>query len=172
MNETQKTPHNAASKGQIAKTVLFPGDPKRARYIAENFLEGARLVSDVRGMEAFTGLYKSKSVSVMGSGMGGPSAGIYSHELYSFYDADAIIRIGPAGGYRKELKPGALMCALTASTDSNYAYQFKLPGTFSPCCDFELLQKAVDPPVSQMSRQGEEEVEFPQRAYSFENLLF
>ncbi len=138
------TPHNGASKGEIAKTVLLPGDPMRAKYIAENFLTDAREVTSVRGMKGFTGKYAGKEVSVMGSGMGGPSAGIYSFELFKFYEAEKIIRIGTAGGYKESQLPGDLIFAMTASTDSNYAYQYALPGTFSPSADFSLLKKATD----------------------------
>lgn len=141
--EKTPTPHNAAKKGGIAKTVLLPGDPNRAQYIAENFLENAREVTSVRGIKGFTGLYNGKPVSVMGSGMGGPSAGIYSYELFAFYEAEKIIRIGTAGGYQKNIPLGALIFAMTACTDSNYAYQYQLPGTFSPSADFSLLEKAA-----------------------------
>ena len=144
MTEKTPTPHNAAKNGEIAETVLLPGDPMRAKYIAENFLEDAREVTSVRGMKGFTGKYNGKKVSVMGSGMGGPSAGIYSYELFAFYGVEKIIRIGTAGGYKKEQLPGDLIFAMTASTDSNYAYQYALPGTFSPSGDFSLLKKAAD----------------------------
>lgn len=142
--EKTPTPHNSALKGDIAKTVLLPGDPNRAQYIAENFLEGAREVTSVRGIKGFTGLYNGKRVSVMGSGMGGPSAGIYSYELFAFYDVEKVIRIGTAGGFQESVPLGALIFAMTACTDSNYAYQYQLPGTFCPSADFSLLEKAVD----------------------------
>lgn len=143
MNKTP-TPHNAAKKEDIAKTVLLPGDPQRAKYIAENFLKKAKKVTSIRGMKGYTGTFNGKPVTVMGSGMGGPSAGIYSYELFAFYDVEQIIRIGTAGGYQKDLPLGALVFAMTACTDSNYAYQYQLPGTFSPVADFDLLKKAVD----------------------------
>ncbi len=144
MTEKTPTPHNSAKNGDIAKTVLLPGDPMRAKYIADNFLTDSMEVTSVRGMKGFTGKYMGKNVTVMGSGMGGPSAGIYSYELFAFYEVDQIIRIGTAGGYQKEQKPGDLIFAMTASTDSNYAYQYALPGTFSPAADFGLLKKAVE----------------------------
>ena len=146
MNSTDKTPtpHNSAKSTDFSETVLLPGDPMRAKYIAENFLQNVREVTKVRGMLGFTGQYKGNPVSVMGSGMGGPSAGIYSYELFAFYGVKRIIRIGTAGGYKPEIPLGALIFAMTACTDSNYAYQYGLPGTFSPCADFQLLKAAVE----------------------------
>ena len=142
------TPHNAASAGDIAETVLLPGDPLRAEYIAKEYLNDAQKVTDTRNMLGFTGFYpsdkwKKNRVTVMGSGMGGPSCGIYSYELFSFYGVKRIIRIGTAGGLQSFLKPGDLVFAMTASTDSNWANQYALPGTFSPSADFGLLSKAV-----------------------------
>lgn len=137
------TPHNSALKGAIAETVLLPGDPVRAKYIAENFLKNAEQVTDVRNVLGFTGNYEGKAVSVMASGMGSPSAGIYSYELFSFYDVKNIIRIGTAGGLSEEIAVGDVVFALSASTDSNYAYQYDLHGTYSPCVSFPLLQSAV-----------------------------
>jgi len=115
------TPHNGAEKGQIAKCVLMPGDPLRAKYVAENFLEDAKLVNTVRNVYAYTGMYKGKPVSVMASGMGMPSIGIYSYELYKFYDVDSIIRIGSAGAYDKELKLYDLVLADSVFSHSSYA---------------------------------------------------
>lgn len=143
------TPHNAASAGDIAETVLLPGDPLRAEYIANNYLKDARKVTDTRNMLGFTGFYtdargNKTSITVMGSGMGGPSCGIYSYELFKFYNVNQIIRIGTAGGLQGFLKPGDLVLAITASTDSNWARQYALPGTFSPTADYELLSNAVD----------------------------
>ena len=115
------TPHNEAGKGQIAKCVLMPGDPLRAKYVAEHFLKDAELVNTVRNMYAYTGTYKGKQVSVMASGMGMPSIGIYSYELYKFYDVDSIIRIGSAGAYDKELKLIDLVLADSAFSRSSYA---------------------------------------------------
>lgn len=142
------TPHNAASAGDIAETVLLPGDPLRAEYIANNYLNDARKVTDTRNMLGFTGFYTSASgnktsITVMGSGMGGPSCGIYSYELFKFYNVKQIIRIGTAGGLQGFLKPGDLVFAMTASTDSNWARQYALPGTFSPAADYGLLSNAV-----------------------------
>lgn len=138
------TPHNAASSGSIAKTVLMPGDPLRAKYIAENFLTDAVLVNNVRGVNGYTGMYNGKRVSVMASGMGMPSMGIYSYELFKFYDVDNIIRIGTAGSLQPDLKIRDLAIAMGACTDSNYAAQYELPGTFAPIASFDLLRKAVD----------------------------
>jgi len=137
------TPHNAATAIQIAKTVLLPGDPVRARYIAEHFLKDAIQVTAVRNMLGFTGTWNGTQVTVMGSGMGGPSAGIYSYELYHLYGVEKIIRIGTAGGLQPGIRVGDMVLALTASTDSNYAYQYRLPGTYSPSADFSLLEKAI-----------------------------
>lgn len=136
------TPHNRAQKGEIAKTVLMPGDPLRAKFIAENYLENAVCFNDVRGIQGYTGTYRGKRVSVMASGMGMPSIGIYSYELYRFYDVDAIIRVGSAGALQKELQLYDIVLAQGACTDSNYAKQFSLPGTFAPIADFSLLQRA------------------------------
>lgn len=143
MNNTP-TPHNGATKGQIAKTVLMPGDPLRAKYIAENFLEDVKCVNEVRNMLAYTGTYKGKEVTVMGGGMGMPSIGIYSYELFNFYDVDKIIRIGSAGGLQSDLKVRDLVIGLGACTDSNYAAQYKLPGTYSPIASYNLVRKAVE----------------------------
>ncbi len=137
------TPHNSARKGEIADVVLLPGDPLRAEYIASTLLPDSVQVTSVRGMLGFTGTFRDASVTVMGSGMGGPSAGIYAHELFDHYDVETIIRIGTAGGLQASLPVGSLVFAMTASTDSNYASQFNLPGSFSPACDFSLLEAAV-----------------------------
>lgn len=136
------TIHNAAAYGQIAPAVLMPGDPKRAQYIAMNFLENPQLVSDVRGILCYTGTYEGKPVSVMGSGMGQGSMGIYSYELFNEYDVQRIIRVGTAGGLHPSLKLRDLVLGLSASTDSNFAAQYQMPGTFNPCCSFSLAQKA------------------------------
>ena len=137
------TPHNEAKKGDIAKVVLMPGDPLRAKFIAETFLENAVCFNTVRGMLGYTGLYNGKRVSVMGSGMGMPSMGIYSYELYHCYDVEAIIRIGTAGGIADGVELRDLVLAMGACTDSNFAHQYRLPGTFAPTASFELLEKAV-----------------------------
>ncbi len=138
------TPHNSAPKGSIAKTVLLPGDPKRAHWVAHSFLEGAKEITRVRGMMGFTGFFKGKKVTVMASGMGGPSMGIYSYELFSHYEVDSIIRIGTSGGLQENIDVGDIVLALCASTDSNFAHQYNLLGTYSPCVDYSLFQKAVD----------------------------
>jgi purine-nucleoside phosphorylase len=137
------TPHNAAEMAEIAKTVLFPGDPLRARYIANRYLSDSVQVTAVRGMLGFTGTWEGKSLTVMGSGMGGPSAGIYSFELFKFYGVERIIRIGTAGGLQADLPVPSIVFAMTASTDSAYARQYSLPGTFSPCADSVLLERGV-----------------------------
>lgn len=138
------TPHNEAANGAFAKTVLMPGDPLRAKFIAETFLEDARLVNHVRGVNGYTGTYRGTPVSVMASGMGMPSIGIYSHELYHFYDVDNIIRVGSAGAISPKLKLRDVVMAQGACTDSNYAHQFGLPGLFAPIADFRLLETAVE----------------------------
>ncbi len=137
------TPHNEAKKGDIKDTVLMPGDPLRAKYIAENFLTDVKQFNAVRNMFGYSGKYKGKELSVMGSGMGIPSIGIYAHELYEQYDVKNIIRVGSCGAYSKDLKLFDLVIAMGASSDSNFAHQFNLPGTISAICDFDLLRKAV-----------------------------
>ena len=138
------TPHNGAIEGQIAKKVLMPGDPLRAKFIAENFLDDYELVSSVRNMYAFTGHYNGKEVTIMGSGMGMPSIGLYSYELYHFYDVDTIIRIGSAGGIQDDVNLMDVVIALGACTDSNFASQYMLPGTFAPIASYRLVERAVE----------------------------
>jgi purine-nucleoside phosphorylase len=138
------TPHNEAKDGEIAKTVLMPGDPLRAKFIADNYLEDVVCFNTVRNMLGFTGTYKGKRVSVMGGGMGMPSIGIYSYELFNFYDVDNIIRIGSAGGITDDIKLRDIVIGMGASTNSNFVAQYKLPGTFAPIADFSLLRKAVE----------------------------
>ena len=138
------TPHNRAANGEIAKTVLMPGDPLRAKWIAETYLTDVQLVSDVRNVYCYTGQYKGATVSVMASGMGMPSIGIYSYELFNFYDVDQIIRIGSAGALQDHMKLMDVVIGMGACTDSNYAYQYGLPGTFAPIADYELLNQAVE----------------------------
>ena len=138
------TPHNAAKAGDIAKTVLMPGDPLRAKYIAETYLENPVCFNTVRNMLGYTGTYKGKRVSVMGGGMGMPSVGIYTYELFNFYDVESVIRVGSVGSYRSDIRLGDIMIAQGACTDSNYAHNFNLPGTFAPIADFGLLRKAVE----------------------------
>lgn len=137
------TPHNAAQKGDIAKTVLLPGDPLRAQYIAEHYLENPVCFNTVRNMLGYTGTYKGKRVSVMGGGMGMPSIGIYSYELFHVYDVDNIIRVGSAGGLKDDVNLKDVVIAMGACTDSNYAYQYELPGTFAPIADYGLMERAI-----------------------------
>lgn len=137
------TPHNSAVLGEIAETVLMPGDPLRARYIAQNYLDDAQCVNEVRGMLAFTGSYHGTPVSVMGHGMGMPSIGLYTHELYAFYGVKSIIRVGSAGGIGDGIQLRDVVAAMGACTDSNYASQYNLPGTFAPVADYGLLERAV-----------------------------
>ena len=138
------TAHNSAKAGDFAKTVLMPGDPLRAKYIAETYLENPRQVNAVRNMFGYTGTYKGKEISVMGGGMGMPSIGIYSYELFNFYDVDQVIRIGSAGAFQDNIKLMDVVIGMGACTDSNYAYQYGLPGTFAPIADYELLNRAVE----------------------------
>lgn len=138
------TPHITAKYGDFADTVLMPGDPLRAKYIAENFLENAVLVNNVRGVNGYTGYYKGKRVSVMASGMGQPSIGIYSYELFNFYDVKAIIRIGSCGSFDKDLHVRDIIIAQGACTNGNYASQYNLPGTFAPIGDFGLIKRASE----------------------------
>ena len=147
------TPHNQADIGEIASTVIMSGDPLRAKFIAENFLEEARCFNHVRGMLGFTGYYKGKEVSTMGHGMGIPSVGIYTYELFNFYGVENIIRVGSAGGIREDVKLRDIIIAMGACTNSNYAQQFGLPGTFAPIASYSLLEKAV-----QVARQQNLEV--------------
>lgn len=137
------TPHNAAEKGAIAKTVLMPGDPLRAEFIAKTYLENPVCYNKVRGMLGFTGKYKGVDISVQGSGMGIPSIGIYSHELFTEYDVDNIIRIGTAGGIADKVNLREVIIAMGACTNSNFAAQFDLPGTYAPTADYGLLSRAV-----------------------------
>ena len=136
--------HINAPEGAIADKILLPGDPLRAKFIAENFLENPVCYNEVRGMFGFTGTYKGQRLSVMGSGMGIPSIGIYSYELYHFYGVKTIIRVGSAGSINKDLHIGDLVLAQGACTDSNYADQYQLDGMFAPIGDFELLCKAAE----------------------------
>ena len=138
------TLHIAAALGDFAETVLMPGDPKRSRLIAENFLEGAKLVNDVRGVQGYTGTYKGKRVSVMASGMGQPAIGIYSYELYNAFDVQSIIRVGTCGSFFEELPLGSIILAQGACTNGNYAIQYRLPGTYAPIADFDLLRRAAE----------------------------
>ncbi len=137
------TPHNSAKKGDIAETILLPGDPLRAKFIAETFLEDVTQFNSIRNMFGFTGTYKGKKVSVMGTGMGVPSIGIYSYELIHFYGVKNLIRVGSCGAFDENLKLYDVIIAQGACTDSNYADQYDLPGTYSAIASYDLLSKAV-----------------------------
>lgn len=139
-----KTPHIIAEEGDFAKTVLMPGDPLRAKYIAENFLKNAKEIQNVRGILAYTGEYKGKRVSVMASGMGMPSMGIYSHELYKYFGVERIIRIGTAGSISTKVNLRDIVIAMGTCTDSNYMSQYDLGGDFAPIADYDLLKTTVD----------------------------
>lgn len=144
MSENFKgTPHNQGKRGDFAKTVLMPGDPLRAKYIAEHYLTDVRQINGVRNMLGFTGLYKGKEVSVMGSGMGMPSIGIYSYELFKFYGVEQIIRIGSCGSYQKDIDLFDIIICQGSCTDSNFAKQYQLNGTFSALGSYDLIERAV-----------------------------
>ena len=138
------TPHIGAQYGEIAETVIMAGDPLRAKLMAERFLDDAVQFNNVRGMLGFTGTHQGKRVSVMGHGMGMPSIGIYTYELFNFYGVKTIVRVGSAGAIQTDLHLGDLVIAQGACTNSNYAAQYELPGTFAPIGDFQLLRKAAD----------------------------
>lgn len=137
------TPHNNAKKGDIAKTVLMPGDPLRARFIAENYLDSPVCYNEVRGMLGFTGTYKGVPVSIQGSGMGMPSIGIYSWELFNEYEVENIIRVGTAGAVSDSVALRDVIIGISASTNSNYASQYHLPGTYAPTASWQLVSAAV-----------------------------
>lgn len=138
------TPHNQAQMGEIAETVLMPGDPLRAKFLAETYLEDVKVFNTVRNMLGYTGYYHGKKVSIMGSGMGMPSIGIYAYELYNFYDVKKIIRIGSCGALQKDVHLRDIVIAQGACTDSRFIHQFELPGTFSAISSYSLLEKAVE----------------------------
>lgn len=138
------TPHIGAQFGEIAETVIMAGDPLRVKMMAEKYLENPVQFNNVRGMLGYTGTHKGKRVSVMGHGMGIPSIAIYTYELYSFYGVKTIIRVGSAGSINNDLNIGDIAVAMGACTDSNYAAQYCLPGTYAPIADFDLLRKAVE----------------------------
>lgn len=144
MKNQVPTPHIGAQYDEIAKTVIMAGDPLRAKLMAERFLTNARQVNNVRGMLAFTGTYNGKPVTVMGHGMGIPSIGIYSYELFNFYDVETIIRVGSCGARQHFIHIGDLVIAQGACTDSNYAQQYDLPGVFAPIANFDLCRQAAD----------------------------
>ncbi|MCQ2519978.1 MAG: purine-nucleoside phosphorylase [Lachnospiraceae bacterium] len=138
------TPHINAKPGDFGKTVLMPGDPLRAKFIAENFLENPVLVNNVRGVQGYTGTYKGVKVSVMASGMGMPSIGIYSWELFNVFGVENILRVGSTGSLSADIKIRDIVFGMGASTNSNYARQFQLPGTFAPIADYKLLSTAIE----------------------------
>ena len=144
MKDNTPTPHIGAKKGEIAETVIMAGDPLRAKFMAENFLENPVQFNNVRGMLGFTGTHNGKRVSVMGHGMGMASIGIYSYELFNFFDVKTIIRVGSAGSINMDLNVGDLCIAMGACTNSNYAMQYELPGIFAPIADFDLLRGAAN----------------------------
>ena len=137
------TAHINATPDDFAKTVIMPGDPLRSKFIAENFLENARLINNVRGIQGYTGTYKGVPVTVIASGMGMPSIGIYSYELFNFFGVQNIIRVGSCGAMSDELKLRDIVIGQGACTNSNFASQYNLNGTFAPIADFGLLEKAV-----------------------------
>ena len=141
---SQHTPHIKATSADFAPTVLMPGDPLRAKFVAENFLENARLVNNVRGIQGYTGTYKGKPVSVMASGMGMPSIGIYSYELFNFFGVENIIRIGSAGGLAENIQLRDVIIGMGACTNSSYQEQYGLGGNFAPIASYELLKRAVE----------------------------
>ena len=138
------TPHIEAKKGDIAEFVIMPGDPLRAKFIAENFLDNIVQYNSIRGMLGYTGYYKGRRISVQGSGMGVPSIGIYAYELYSFYDVQSIVRVGTAGGIASDIKIKDIVIAMGASTNSNFMRQYSLEGIFAPIASYKLLQAAVN----------------------------
>ena len=144
MNSKIPTPHINAPEGAFADTVLMPGDPLRAKFIAEQYLENAELINNVRSIQGYTGYYQGKKVSVMASGMGCPSIGIYSFELFNFYDVKNIVRIGSAGAISPKLKLKDIVIAMSAYTDSGYISSFGFRGNAAPCCSYELLSKAME----------------------------
>ena len=144
MSAPYPTPHINATPEQIAKTVLMPGDPLRAKFIAENFLEDAVLFNNVRGIHGYTGTYKGHKVSVMASGMGIPSIGIYSYELFNFFGVENIMRIGSAGAMQENIRVRDIVIGMGACTNSRYGEQFGLPGSFSPIASYKMMKTAID----------------------------
>lgn len=144
MNKPYPTPHINAVPEDFAKTVLMPGDPLRAKFIAENYLENPKLVNNVRGVNGYTGLYDGVPVTVMASGMGMPAIGIYSYELFNYFGVETIIRVGSAGGMTEKVKVNEIVAAMGACTDSAYANAFQIPGTFAPIADYDVLNACVE----------------------------
>ncbi|MCQ2463110.1 MAG: purine-nucleoside phosphorylase [Clostridia bacterium] len=143
MSKPYPTPHIDASPEDFAKTVLMPGDPLRAKKIAEEFLENAKLVNNVRGIQGYTGEYKGSRVSVMASGMGMPSMGIYCYELFNFFDVENIMRIGSAGAMTEKIQLMDIVIGMGACTNSGFAAQYRLPGTFAPICSYNMLKECI-----------------------------
>lgn len=137
------TPHINAEKDAFGKTVLMPGDPLRSQFIAENFLENTKLVNNIRGIQGYTGTYKGTKISVMASGMGMPTIGIYSYELFHFFDVENIMRIGSTGAMQEKVKVRDIVFGMGACTNSNYANQYGLGGTFAPIASYSLLREAI-----------------------------
>ncbi len=144
MSTPKTTPHISCTAEQFARTVIMPGDPMRSRFIAENYLENPVLINNVRGVQGYTGTWQGKRVTVMASGMGVPSMGIYSYELFHVMGVETIVRIGTCGGMQPSLSVGDLVLAQGACTNSNYASQFRLGGTYAPLASFKLLRAAVE----------------------------
>lgn len=142
--ELYPTPHINATPQDFASTVLMPGDPLRSKFIAENFLENARLINNVRGIQGYTGTFNGTSISVMASGMGMPSIGIYSYELYNFFGVENIMRIGSAGAMHRDIAVRDIVIGMGASTNSNFAHQYHLPGSFSAICSYRMLKTCTD----------------------------
>lgn len=138
------TPHINAEADAFGKTVLMPGDPLRSKFIAENYLENAKLVNNVRGIQGYTGTYKGTKVSVMASGMGMPTIGIYSYELYSFFGVENIMRIGSTGSIQEAVKVRDIVIGMGACTNSNFAAQYGLAGTFAPIASYSLMKEAIE----------------------------
>ena len=144
MAKNYPTPHINATPADFAKTVLMPGDPLRSKFIAENFLTDAKLINNVRGIQGYTGTYKGERVSVMASGMGMPSIGIYSYELFNFFGVENIMRIGSAGAMSESVKVRDIIIGMGASTTTNFAVQYGLEGTFAPIADYKMMSLAIE----------------------------
>lgn len=144
MSASTPTPHISAAPGDFARTVLMPGDPKRARFVAETLLENAVLVNDVRGVQGYTGAYKGKRVSVMASGMGMPAIGIYAHELYNFYGVENIIRVGTAGAIAAQIGMRDIVAGMSCCTESTFGFQYGFTGSVAPTASFALLRRAAE----------------------------
>lgn len=144
MNKNYPTPHINAAPEDFAKTVLMPGDPLRSQFIAKNYLENAKLINNVRGIQGYTGTYKGERVSVMASGMGMPSIGIYSYELYNFFGVENIMRIGSVGAMSEKVKVRDIIIGMGASTTTNFAVQYNLEGTFAPIADYKMMKAAIE----------------------------